>query len=50
MSASSTHDKNSARIRAAVLLTITVLLATGCNTVHPLKPTASVMVGAHKSL
>ncbi|WP_218689707.1 hypothetical protein [Psychrobacter sp. BF1] len=34
----------------ALLLTATALSATGCSTTHEFKPTASVIVGAHKSL
>ncbi len=37
-------------IGAAVLLTIMTVSATGCSTTQDFKPTASVIVGAHKSL
>ncbi len=33
-----------------ILVTATAIVATGCSTTHEFKPTASVMVGAHKSL
>lgn len=45
-----THYKKIIHISAALLLTTMALSATGCNTTHEFKPTASVMVGAHKSL
>lgn len=39
-------------LNTGLALTIAVLAvsATGCNTTHEFKPTASVIVGAHKSL
>ncbi|WLP95585.1 hypothetical protein [Psychrobacter sp. M13] len=37
-------------ISAAVLLTIITVSATGCSTTQEFKPTASIMVGASKSL
>ncbi|WAI87650.1 hypothetical protein SC65A3_01112 [Psychrobacter sp. SC65A.3] len=46
----SNHYKNIAHITAALLLATMALSATGCNTTQEFKPTASVMVGAHKSL
>ncbi|MDN3454162.1 MULTISPECIES: hypothetical protein [unclassified Psychrobacter] len=45
-----THDKKVITISAALLLTTFALSATGCSTTQEFKPTASVMVGAHKSL
>ncbi|MBE0407066.1 hypothetical protein ACT3TI_00030 [Psychrobacter sp. AOP22-C1-22] len=44
------YSKKTVSISAALLLTTMVLSATGCNTTQEFKPTASVMVGAHKSL
>ncbi|MBB3105999.1 hypothetical protein FHS24_000490 [Psychrobacter luti] len=38
------------QIGAALLLATIALSSTGCNTTQEFKPTASVMVGAHKSL
>ena len=35
---------------AALVLVIIALSSTGCSTTQEFKPTASVMVGAHKSL
>ena len=46
----SNHYKNITHITAALLLATMALSATGCNTTQEFKPTASVMVGAHKSL
>ena len=39
-------------LNTGLALTIVALVvsATGCNTTHEFKPTASVIVGAHKSL
>ncbi|MBP2280828.1 hypothetical protein H4W00_001641 [Psychrobacter sp. PL19] len=39
-------------IRASLMFTIvaSVFLTTGCSTTHEFKPTATVLVGAHKSL
>ncbi|MFZ2843087.1 hypothetical protein [Psychrobacter sp.] len=45
-----THYKKITHIGTALLLTTMALSATGCSTTHEFKPTASVMVGAHKSL
>lgn len=47
------HHKSSKKtvgISAALLLATLALSTTGCNTTQEFKPTASVMVGAHKSL
>ncbi|MBE0442151.1 MAG: hypothetical protein ACTH7W_09560 [Psychrobacter sp.] len=44
------YSKKITSISAVTLLTTIVLSATGCNTTHDIKPTASVMVGAHTSL
>ncbi|WP_165767635.1 MULTISPECIES: hypothetical protein [unclassified Psychrobacter] len=46
----SIYYKKITHISAAVLLTTMALSATGCSTTQEFKPTASVMVGAHKSL
>ncbi|WP_161626701.1 hypothetical protein [Psychrobacter aquaticus] len=43
------HDKKIVAISAALLLT-TALSVTGCSTTPEFKPTATVMIGAHKSL
>ncbi len=45
-----THYKKIIHISTALLLTTMALSAAGCNTTHEFKPTASVIVGAHKSL
>lgn len=37
-------------IGTVLLLAVTTIFATGCSTTQEFKPTASVMVGAHKSL
>ncbi|CAN6960465.1 MULTISPECIES: hypothetical protein [Psychrobacter] len=50
MSSLSDYYKKIANISAALLITTIALSATGCNTTQEFKPTASVMVGAHKSL
>ena len=46
--------KNSSHKWLNMGLTLTIVAlavsATGCNTTHEFKPTASVIVGAHKSL
>lgn len=42
--------KKTASIGAAILLTTLAVSATGCSTTQEFKPTASVMVGAHKSI
>ena len=34
----------------STVVLLTAIVATGCSTTHEFKPTASVMVGAHKSL
>ena len=44
------HAKKLVNISAAMLVTTAVLSVTGCNTTHDIRPTASVMVGAHTSL
>jgi len=44
------RDKKITHISAALLLTTIVLSVIGCSTTPDFKPTASVMVGAHKSL
>lgn len=44
------YYKKIANISAALLITTIALSATGCSTTPELKPTASVMVGAHKSI
>lgn len=45
-----TYGKKAISISAALLVATLVLSATGCNTTQEFKPTASVMVGVHKSL
>lgn len=37
-------------IATSIVILLTTITATGCSTTHELKPTASVMIGAHKSL
>lgn len=46
----STHNKKRTGISVAFIVAIMTLSATGCSTTHEIKPTASVMIGAHKSL
>jgi len=46
----STYNKKLVSMSLILLVAAMTLLATGCNTTHEFKPTASVMVGAHKSL
>lgn len=43
-------NKKLASISLILLVATVTLSATGCSTTHEFKPTASVMVGAHKSL
>lgn len=45
------QSKKTAAISAALLLaTLTLSMLLGCTTTQEFKPTASVLVGAHKSL
>ncbi|WP_296172752.1 hypothetical protein [Psychrobacter sp. UBA2769] len=46
----SNNYKKITQMGAAVLLATIALSSTGCSTTQEFKPTASVMVGAHKSL
>ncbi|WP_170231071.1 hypothetical protein [Psychrobacter frigidicola] len=46
----STCSKKLASITLTILVATMAISATGCSTTHEFKPTASVMVGAHKSL
>ena len=50
MLSTSIYSKKLTHISLAFLVAAMALSATGCNTTHEFKPTASVMVGAHKSL
>ena len=47
---SSLRCKNPTRIGLSFAVVILALTATGCSTTQEFKPTASVIVGAHKSL
>lgn len=49
LSLSNTYKKTT-QIGAALLLATLALSLAGCSTTQEFKPTASVMVGAHKSL
>jgi len=44
------HVKKIISISTALLIATATLATTGCNTTHDIKPTASVIVGAHTSL
>ncbi|WP_201610488.1 hypothetical protein [Psychrobacter immobilis] len=46
----SNNYKKITQMGAALLLATLVLSSTGCSTTQEFKPTATVMVGAHKSL
>lgn len=46
----SNHYKKMTQMGAALLFATIALSSTGCSTTQEFKPTATVMVGAHKSL
>lgn len=46
----SNYVQKTISLAAGLLLAVFALSATGCSTTPTFKPTASVMVGAHKSL
>ena len=50
MSSTSTYYKKLTTATLASLMALVAISTTGCSTTHEFKPTASVMVGAHKSL
>ncbi|WP_435978546.1 hypothetical protein [Psychrobacter sp. DM4] len=46
----STTTSKTTGLTLTLIIAAIALTATGCSTTHEFKPTASVMVGAHKSL
>ena len=44
------HTQKIISISTVMLIATATLATTGCNTTHDIKPTATVMVGAHTSL
>lgn len=46
----SIYNKKLVSMSLILLVATVILSATGCSTTHEFKPTASVIVGAHKSL
>ncbi|WP_201583698.1 hypothetical protein [Psychrobacter jeotgali] len=44
------HSKRVVKIIVAMIMTTLLVSTVGCNTTQGFKPTASVMVGGHKSI